>query len=52
MGKITEVGDNNFYAEVLSSDVPVLVVFGRLGAARANPSLPLSKNWPANMRVS
>ena len=27
MGKITEVGDNNFEAEVLSSDLPVLVDF-------------------------
>ena len=27
MGKITEVGDNNFDAEVLSSDLPVLVDF-------------------------
>ena len=25
MGKITEVGDNNFDAEVLSCDLPVLV---------------------------
>ena len=27
MGKITEVGDNNFDAEVLRSDLPVLVDF-------------------------
>jgi thioredoxin 1 len=27
MGKITEVGDNNFDAEVLSCDLPVLVDF-------------------------
>jgi thioredoxin 1 len=27
MGKITEVGDNNFEAEVLSCDLPVLVDF-------------------------
>jgi len=27
MGKITEVGDNNFDAEVLGSDLPVLVDF-------------------------
>jgi thioredoxin 1 len=27
MGKITEVGDNNFDTEVLASDVPVLVDF-------------------------
>jgi len=27
MGKITEVGDNNFEAEVIKSDLPVLVDF-------------------------
>ena len=51
MADITEVTDNNFQAEVIEAETPVLVDFWAPGAARAASSPPSSRRSPTSART-
>ena len=52
MGKITEVGDNNFDAEVLKSSVPVLVDFWAPWCGPCKSIAPIAGEYEGKLKVT